>query len=113
MTLLVIGCVSLIKLVGLVALIMIANYGVKGGANMKVIHTCKVINGIKTFARRVEVIGGWMGICDGCEQEAYEQDQLYGQEGEIEAEFIMSWINGGGSPDDAIRAFRQHQREMC
>ncbi len=67
------------------------------------VHTCKTEYGIKTYATRE-------AYCDACEQEAYEQDQLEAQLGEIEAEFIMSWVNGGGSPSDARLAFKQMQK---
>jgi hypothetical protein len=40
-----------------------------------------------------------------------EADQLAQQQGEIEAEFIMSWVNGGGRAEDARTAYRMHHTQ--
>ena len=74
---------------------------------MGIEHTCKTVDGIKTYAKRVEVIGGYAGTCDGCEYEKAQEEEAEAQLGEIEAEFIMSWVNGGGRPEDARLAMRQ------
>jgi hypothetical protein len=36
-------------------------------------------------------------------------DDEFDNEGEIIAEFIMSWVNGGGRASDAMQAYHQHQ----
>jgi hypothetical protein len=42
----------------------------------------------------------WEGFCE---------DAMASQEAEIEAEFRMSWVMGGGSPSDASQAWNMHR----
>lgn len=44
--------------------------------------------------------------CEPCEKEEFEREYLLSVEDEMRAEFVMSWVCGGGDPQDAKSAYR-------
>ena len=80
------------------------------GEEMETEHTCKTVDGVTTFAARITIGNRTYGYCEGCEYEDHlkaKEEEAEAQLGEIEAEFIMSWVNGGGRPEDARLAMKQ------
>ena len=75
---------------------------------METEHTCKTVDGVTTYAMRYKVIGGYAGYCEQCNYEKAQEEEAEAQLGEIEAEFIMSWVNGGGRAEDARLAMKQN-----